>query len=254
MAARSARLLPRRDAVDTLFLDVGNTLVSMDFDWISDVLAEGGLHVPAEAVRRAEAAARPATSRQLHAHSEREPAKLFRFRVGLMLDELEARIEARARLERDALLDLLNQRVRVERGSRKLWSMVMPGVPEALDRLRGSGLRLAVVSNADGTIEEVLEEVGLVHHFDTVIDSHDVGYEKPDPGIFEVALERADADPTRTLHVGDLYDADVTGAWAAGVHALLLDPYGDWPVMDCPSLGALSDLVARWVTEPDEQG
>ena len=58
--------VPPREAVDTLFLDVGNTLISMDFDWIAGVLAEAGLYVPAEAVRRAEAAARPETSRRLH--------------------------------------------------------------------------------------------------------------------------------------------------------------------------------------------
>ena len=238
--------VPPRDAIDTLFLDVGNTLISMDFDWIAGVLAEAALQVPAEAVRRAEAAARPETSRRLHTQSEREPERLFRFRIGLMLDELEARTEARADRDREALLDLLNQRLRVERGARKLWSMVMPRVPESLDRLRAVGLQLVVVSNADGTIAEALAEADLEHHFDVIIDSHDVGFEKPDPRIFEVALERAGADPARTLHVGDLYDADVTGARGAGLEALLLDPYRDWPELDCASLGSLAELVERW--------
>jgi len=238
--------IPDRDAIDTLFLDVGNTLISMDFDWIAEVLAEGGLDVPPEEVRRAEAAARPATSRSLHTHSEREPTRLFRFRVGLMLDEIEARTDTRAALERDGMLDLLNQRLRAERGARKLWSMVMPGVPEALAALAGAGLRLVVVSNADGTIEEALCEAGLDHHFHTIIDSHHVGYEKPDPDIFHAAIERSGADASRTLHVGDLYHADVTGAWSAGVHALLLDPYGDWSEIDCARLRSLPEFVERW--------
>ncbi len=246
MTDRSVPALPHRHAIDTLFLDVGNTLISMDFDWIAAVLAEADLRVEPEAVRRAEAAARPATSAQLHAHTEHDPERLFRFRVGLMLDELEARTDARADRGRSDLLDLLNQRLRVERGGRKLWSMVMPGVPEALERLRGQGLRLAVVSNADGTIEEALVEAGLAHHFDVIVDSHLVGFEKPDPGIFEVALGRAGAEASRALHVGDLYDADVLGARAAGLHAILLDPYGDWPELDCPVLGALGELAARW--------
>lgn len=241
-----ARILPARPHVDTLFLDVGNTLISMDFDWIAEVLEEGGWRVSPEDVRRAEAAARPATSRSLHAHSEREPERLFRFRVGLLLDELEARTSGAKGVEREALLDLLNRRLRVERGGRKLWSMVMPGVPEALASLERAELTLVVVSNSDGTIEEALVEAGLARRFHTIVDSHHVGFEKPDPRIFRVALERSGADPSRTLHVGDLYDADVTGAWAAGVHALLLDPYDDWPEIGCPRLGSLPDLVAAW--------
>lgn len=246
MPDRPARSLPDRSVIDTLFLDVGNTLISMDFDWIAEVLREGGRDVAPEHVRRAEAAARPATSRSLHAHSEREPERLFRFRVGLILDELDARMPPAAGLPRPAMLDLLHRRLRVERGRRKLWSMVMPGVPDALATLAASGLALAVVSNADGTIEEALEEAGLARFFSVIVDSHHVGFEKPDPGIFRVALDRSAARPPRTLHVGDLYDADVTGAWAAGLHALLLDPYGDWPGIDCPRLGALSELAEAW--------
>jgi HAD superfamily hydrolase (TIGR01509 family) len=246
MSDRASRRIPHRSAIDTLFLDVGNTLISMDFDWIAEVLAEGGLQVGPEAVRRAEAAARPETSRRLHAHSEREPTRLFRFRIALMLDELEARTEARADVGREALLDLLNERLRVQRGRRKLWSLVMPRVPESLERLRASGLRLVVVSNADGTIEEALEEADLRDYFDAIVDSHVVGFEKPDPRIFETALGRAGADPVRTLHVGDLYDADVTGARSAGLHALLLDPYRDWPELDCPVLEELAHLADLW--------
>ena len=72
-----------------------------------------------------------------------------------------------------------------------------------------------------------------------VIDSALVGYEKPDPRIFAAALERTGADPDRTLHIGDLYHADVVGARTAGIHALLLDPYGDW------TLDVYDDGVSR---------
>ena len=83
--------------------------------------------------------------------------------------------------------------------------------------------------------------------FTAVIDSALVGHEKPDPRIFTCALERSGASPERTLHVGDLYHADVLGARAAGIHALLLDPFDDWSVDDCerlPDLWAVSDRFA----------
>ena len=239
--------LPGREALDTLFLDVGNTLVSMDFGWIAEILSAHGLETDTESVRRAEAAARPATSLSIQQHSEHEPARLFCFRMGLLLDELEARTLRRAGVSREALLEDLDRRLRRNAGSRRLWSSVMNGVPEALERLRGAGLQLVVVSNADGTIEPMLEEVGLSGFFAGVIDSHHVGFEKPDRRIFDHALERVGADRARTLHVGDLYHADVCGARAAGLKPLLLDPYQDWQDVDCARMDDLGELARHLV-------
>jgi putative hydrolase of the HAD superfamily len=122
-----------------------------------------------------------------------------------------------------------------------LWRSVMPGVPEALVRLQALGLRLVVVSNSDGTVEQSLVDAGLRPHLAHVVDSALAGYDKPDPRIFLHALTRSGAVAERTVHIGDLYHADVLGARGAGVHALLLDPYGDWGAVDCP--------VARHLTE-----
>ena len=60
--------LPLR-SIDTVFLDVGNTLISIDFDWVATELTARGLAVDAETLRRAEAAARPAYSRRLFARA-----------------------------------------------------------------------------------------------------------------------------------------------------------------------------------------
>jgi HAD superfamily hydrolase (TIGR01509 family) len=110
------------------------------------------------------------------------------------------------------------------------------------------GLQLVVVSNADGTVEQLLEKQQFRSYFDVVIDSHNVGVEKPDPRIFQIALERSGATREQTLHVGDMYNFDVVGARSAGVHALLLDPYSDWHDVDCerlPDLLALCDKLAN---------
>ena len=118
-------------------------------------------------------------------------------------------------------------------GRVRLWSNLLPQVPETLEALKKRGLQLVVVSNSDGTVEELIAAVNLRDLFEAVIDSRIVGYEKPDPRIFEHALNVSGASPETTLHVGDLYHADVVGARAAGIHALLLDPYGDWINVDC---------------------
>jgi putative hydrolase of the HAD superfamily len=143
----------------------------------------------------------------------------------------------------EALLDELRPVLRPDGKASSLWKMVMPRVPEALARLRDFDLRLVVVSNSDGTVARSLEEAGLLPLMTHVIDSALVGYEKPDARIFAAALERAGADANRTLHIGDLYHADVLGARGAGIRALLLDPYGDWTLDDVPTARDLHEVA-----------
>lgn len=231
------------EEISTLFLDVGNTLMSIHFERVAREVSARGLGCSAEELRRAEAAARPALSAWLEGRST-EHEDGFHFFLRTALGELPAAAElAEKRLA--ALVDDLAPRLRVPGQSNRLWCWVLPGVPDALAALRAAGLDLVVVSNSDGTVEQGLVEQGLRPFFSAVLDSHRVGYEKPDPRIFERALEEAEADPARTLHVGDLYAADVTGARAAGIHALLLDPFDDWGEVDCVRLPDLAALHRR---------
>lgn len=108
-----------------------------------------------------------------------------------------------------------------------LWTWPIPGVGEHLGRLRGEGVRLAVVSNSDGSVEGSLEEAGLAGLFETVIDSHLAGVGKPDPAIFHLALDRLEVDPESAWYVGDSVFHDVGGARAAGLAgSWLIDPLG----------------------------
>jgi len=117
-----------------------------------------------------------------------------------------------------------------------LWSSVVPGSIEGLRRLADTGVALGVVSNADGTIAELLVaskicQVGTGEGVPVtiVVDSHVVGMAKPDRRIFEIALAELGVAPERAVHVGDTAHADVEGALAAGVRPLHLDPYDDCP-------------------------
>ena len=83
-------------------------------------------------------------------------------------------------------------------------------------------------------MRSILTELGLAKHLDFVLDSAEVGVEKPDPRIFRIALERAGVDPAHALYVGDLYSVDVLGARAVGMEAVLLDPGACWGERDCP--------------------
>lgn len=91
----------------------------------------------------------------------------------------------------------------------------LPGTGEALAGLRARGLVLAVVSNWDADLPRQLEAAGL-DGFAAVVSSADAGVEKPDAGLWQLALERLGVDPARALHVGDR-DLDELGAHAAGL-------------------------------------
>jgi HAD superfamily hydrolase (TIGR01509 family) len=93
---------------------------------------------------------------------------------------------------------------------------VEPGAHDALHLLRDRGLSLAVVSNWDCSLEQRLEEAGLLEFFDCVVSSALVGVAKPDPRIFRYALEQLSTTAARSLHIGDTED-DRTGATAAGM-------------------------------------
>jgi putative hydrolase of the HAD superfamily len=113
----------------------------------------------------------------------------------------------------------------------------MPWVPvegavDLLWSLAGAGYKLAVVSNAFGTVQRQLEELKVcsvttdgMPRVGTVIDSHVVGVEKPDPRIFHLALEALGAEPSRSIYVGDTVTFDVQGAEAAGLRPVHYDPY-----------------------------
>jgi putative hydrolase of the HAD superfamily len=122
-----------------------------------------------------------------------------------------------------------------------LWVRAVPGTRAMLDGLHQAGLRLGVVSNADGRVAQYLERAGLADAFEVIVDSTLVGVEKPDPRIFRIACERMGLTPDQVVYVGDTYDVDVLGADAAGIRAILL---ADEPVDGVVSIRSITDLPA----------
>jgi putative hydrolase of the HAD superfamily len=103
----------------------------------------------------------------------------------------------------------------------------MPGAVQAVSELERLGLGLAVVSNWDVALHGYLEQLGLAGKFEAVVTSAEAGAPKPDPRIFQLALERLRVPPERALHVGDS-EADEEGARAAGM-AFAPAPLADLP-------------------------
>lgn len=100
------------------------------------------------------------------------------------------------------------------------WSLVA-GILPALVRLSDAGWRHLIVSNHVPELPGLVRALGLDGAFDHILTSAAVGYEKPNPRMFQAALQRAGA-PEEVWMVGDNPVADVAGASAAGIPALLL--------------------------------
>lgn len=98
---------------------------------------------------------------------------------------------------------------------------VAPGAENALRRLRATGVKLAIVSNFDTRLRPLLDDMELTPLFDAVVVSADVSAEKPNPVIFDRAVELLELDPAECVHVGDDRRNDLWGARDAGCHALL---------------------------------
>jgi putative hydrolase of the HAD superfamily len=229
--------LPRREQLDAVLFDAGGTLIELDYAFIAARAAERARPLAPEALRRAEGRAR----RAIDAHAERAAGALAGDSVrrpGYFATLLEAAgLEGRAR---DAVIADLE----LEHARENLWRVEAPGAAAALSALRRRGLRLAVVSNADGRVERTLAAVGLTAELELVVDSHLEGVEKPDPAIFRRALERLRVRPERACYVGDIYAIDARGARAAGMAPVLIDAVGAYEELDCARVAHLDELVA----------
>lgn len=147
--------------------------------------------------------------------------------------ELAAAIDARFRI--DDGVDRLEERLRLEviEGIG-----CYEGVVDGLRRLRSVDAELVLVTN--GTVRQQtakLERTGLSPLLDRVIISEEIGVKKPDPQIFEVALDGIAAGAGAWM-VGDHPTADVDGARAIGLSTAWVSRGRSWPHRWRPTLSA----------------
>ena len=131
------------------------------------------------------------------------------------------------------------------------WRSVPPELPDALTRARDAGIRLGVISNSEGRLQSVFERVGVLPFFEIVVDSHLEGVAKPDPRIFQLALERMSLAADRTLYAGDLPEIDLIGANAAGMHAVVVDAFDTYKARpELPRVQSVAQLVDELLALP----
>jgi putative hydrolase of the HAD superfamily len=117
-----------------------------------------------------------------------------------------------------------------------------------LTELRARGYALGLITNRDNVdrLYELLAEVGLGSHLDMILASGEVGTRKPEPEIFDMALQRIGTAADQAVYVGDNYWADVVGAHRAGLLPALLDPCSLFPEAECRVVERLDEIL-EWL-------
>ncbi len=219
-----------------ILFDAGNTLVWMDHPFLVRLLADHGVETTEEALMGAEYEAKLVLDEMVRGGrggDDRSRGKIY-------FAEIFRRIGVP-----DAQFPSIAERLWARHAEHNLWSLVRDHTAATLEALRGLGYRLAVISNADGRVEALLETLELRPHFEFVIDSGLVGVEKPDPRIFRMGLERLGVEPHEAAYVGDIYEIDVVGARNAGLHPYLVDPLGRFAGGDCDTIRGIDELPER---------
>jgi putative hydrolase of the HAD superfamily len=188
--------------------DFGQTLCDLDTALLSRRLAERGLAVPAERLEASVPAAWLAYDEAIAAGHGGHPWKILMVellaRAGAPLDPARAAVDW----------------LWTEQPAQNLWRRPIAGMIELVRALRGAGLPVGIVSNSEGRLAELVEEIGWAADFLHVADSGKLGIEKPDPAIFHLAAAALGVPAAEVVHVGDSFGADVRGALAAGMRAV----------------------------------
>ncbi len=226
-----------RPILRAALFDAGGTLIRLDFEWMAANVALHGFPLSPPALRAAEVG-----GRRCYDASDRRSARSY-------WEGMLAGARVPESLRPEVVADW--ERRQAEVG---LWVRPMEGASEVLRRVREAGARVGVISNSDGRAEDHLRRCGLREDVEFVLDSARVGFEKPDPRIFDQALRRLDAAGEEAVFVGDMLSVDGLGARAAGVRFVLVDETGDYGPPEqarVRGLSALPGLLASWYRMPD---
>ena len=202
-----------------VLFDAGNTLLELDYPWLSELARSLGASAGPEEIGVAGA-------RLLRQNSLRYGMTPSPQDAGAVFRSSFRAIGEAIGLSDDAAMAFAQVAQQEDRNDpRGLWRCLSPGVAATLAALRERDLRLGVISNADGNAEQHLVLAGLRDWFEVVVDSWIVGVQKPATRIFAIALEHLGLAAEDAIYVGDLLEVDVTGARAAGIRPLLYDRF-----------------------------
>jgi HAD superfamily hydrolase (TIGR01549 family) len=132
---------------------------------------------------------------------------------------------------------------------------IFSDVHSTLTTLRAHGYSLGIISDWGISLAPILRHHHLITYFDCLIISAATRSAKPSPQLYETALQRANAIPDYTLHIGDSYINDIIGARTVGITPILLDRAQRYSALnvDCLVIHSLTDVLDLLEVEPLER-
>jgi FMN hydrolase / 5-amino-6-(5-phospho-D-ribitylamino)uracil phosphatase len=188
--------------------DFGQTLCELDAQMLARRLRERDIAVSAEAVDASIAEAWHAYEAGIAKGLGGHPWKVFMARLLTLSGVPETEVSP--------AVDWLW----TEQPRRNLWRRPIAGMIELCRELARQGLGVGIISNSEGALAELLEEIGWGADFAVVADSGKLGIDKPDPAIFRFAADALKVPVEGIVHVGDSWGADIDGALRAGMRAI----------------------------------
>ena len=113
----------------------------------------------------------------------------------------------------------------------------------ALESVQAKGLKIGVISNIGQEIETYCDELGFSRFLDFKVTSFEVGFDKPRPEIFQLALQKAGCTAQEAIFIGDQYEQDIVGARGVGMRPVLIDRNGKNNHADCAVIKSLADIA-----------
>ncbi|MGZ6854546.1 MAG: HAD family hydrolase [Mycobacteriaceae bacterium] len=236
-------MAPIGDAPVAVLLDAGGVFVLPDPDRILGAFTRAECSVPREVL--ADAHYRAAARFGIHLDVEACWTEAWLEYLQAYIDECGVPQDRR---------DEAHRHLDSEFADAALWVDPVPGSREGLQSLADAGVRLGIISNADGMMGPRLAQLelcqvgpGIGVDIECVVDSGNVGVMKPDPRIFQAAIDLLGLEPDQVWYVGDMPAIDVVGARRAGIRPYLMDPLGlhlDAGYERISSLTALAELIA----------
>lgn len=223
---------------DAVFFDAGETLVHPHPtfpDLFAKILAREGYDIDAQTIRDrihvvSDRFSKAARENELWTTTPAKSRRFWHDVYGIFFEHLGITTP-------NGLIDVVYREF-TDLANYALFDDVVP----VLERLRGAGLRLGVVSNFEEWLERLLEQLGVRPYFDVRVISGVEGLEKPDPAIFELAMSRAGVEAARSVYVGDNPEFDVEPALGVGMFPVLIDRRDRFPGADCARIHTLDEL------------
>ena len=148
--------------------------------------------------------------------------------------------KAGVKADRELVAKVMKKVGELFKGTR--WILFDDALP-ILKELKQQNFIVGLLSNFDKDMKPIFRELSLEPYLDFAVTSKEVGADKPNPLIFQTALQRAGVDASEAIHVGDQYKIDVVGARGVGITPILIDRYNFRPeINDCPRIRSLSEL------------